>query len=288
MPLDTNTQASVAPALFLAARTGNAGVYTPSMTSVQRGEVAKKLNGAADVLMDNVRWGAVRVSEGEEGGTAFRIVYGILLRLAHVVETYTPPIPTPAPAPVYEWGQRVMAMRHGRPVEAFFVSGPDGDGDLKVVFRGDTKVDYVSAKDVSPITPATVPEPVAPPAPRRPRVGDLVRVLEGGVYPPGTIGTLTMVDFDNEARVEANGQTTGNWHLFRHFDVIRPAGWTPKVGDKVKVVGLSRFGFAAGDAEGTVTRLYYGRHEDRPVFVEFREDGMGRAYATEQVYPASL
>lgn len=286
MPLDTNTQASVKPALFLAARTGNADVYTPSMTSVQRGEVAKKLNGAADVLMDNVRWGAVRESEGAAEGTAFRIVYGILRRLAHAVETYTPPVAPPAPAPVYEWGQRVTVMRRGCPAEAIFVAGPDGDGDVKVVFSGAGLTTYVQAADVSPITPAAVPEPVAPPAPRRPRVGDLVRVLKGGVYPPGTIGTLTMVDFDNEARVEANGQTTDNWHLFRHFDVIRPVEWTPKVGDKVKVVGRSYLGFEAGDVVGAVDHVEAS--VSHAILLRFPGECGRKNYKPEQVYPASL
>lgn len=283
MPLDTNT---VAPTLLDAV--AGLDCPLPDSTPTQRGALADRLEASAETIMDCLSWADVSRTGEDHFGDAASKVRRALRGAARELRDYTPPVPAPAPAPVYEWGQRVMAMRHGRPVEAFFVSGPDGDGDLKVVCRGADSASYVQAKDVSPIAPAAVPEPVAPPAPRRPRVGDLVRVLEGGVYPPGTIGTLTMVDFDNEARVEANGQTTGNWHLFRHFDVIRPAGWTPKVGDKVKVVGLSRFGFAAGDAEGTVTRLYYGRHEDRPVFVEFREDGMGRAYATEQVYPASL
>lgn len=125
-----------------------------------------------------------------------------------------------------------------------------------------------------------------PPAPRRPRVGDLVRVLKGGVYPPGTIGTLTMVDFNNAARVEANGQTADNWHPFRHFDVIRPAGWTPKVGDKVKVVGKSYLGFEAGDVVGTVDDVEVS--VSHPILLSFPGEYRRKLYKAEQVYPASL
>lgn len=289
MPLDTNT-AALSPAL--AART-DGGTRTDAMTPDQRREVGKKLREAASTIVDNVVWGDVRRAEGEAEGTAFGTVYGILRLLAHAVETYTPPIPAPAPAPVYEWGQRVMAMRHGRPVEAFLVSGPDGNGHLKVAFRGVAYAVCVRAKDVSPITPAAAPEPVAPPAPRQPQVGDLVRFkVHYGLRRPGDLGTIIRIDPSTSKglptiyEVESPGFAADAHCFGSRFDVIRPAGWTPKVGDKVKVVGLSYVGFEAGDVVGTVDHVEAS--VSHPILLRFPGEYGRKNYKPEQVYPASL